>query len=109
MVKDGAWSHVVALVERERARRFTPRACVFAAIAALGYALASVTPVAAVSVAVAGLVLGSFAAVNDRALLRVATRPGEIARVERVATPRGAAMRVAFHSRHVVTLAAGRA
>ena len=107
VIDDPAWSRVVALARRERARRRTAYMLVLFAACLFADRIVQQTAFVAAALAAVGisawLVLG-----QERAFRLFTTTPGAIERVDRVLAGGGAALRVTLRTRYVLTIAAGR-
>lgn len=108
MIEDPAWSQVVALARRERARRRT--AYLLVLFAACFLAPEIVQQTAFVAAALAALGASAWLALGQERAFRLFTStPEAIDRVDRVLAGGGAALRVTLRTRYVLTIGAGRA
>ena len=108
MIEDPAWSQVVALARRERARRRTAYLLVLFAACFLAPEIVQQTAFVAVALAAVGI-SAWLALGQERAFRLFTSTPAAIDRVDRVLAGGGAALRVTLRTRYVLTIGAGRA
>ena len=108
MIEDPAWSQVVALARRERARRRTAYLLVLFAACFLAPEIVQQTAFVAVALAAVGI-SAWLALGQERAFRLFTSTPEAIDRVDRVLAGGGAALRVTLRTRYVLTIGAGRA